>query len=93
MSGSIGDRFVPVSSEPLIGLDRSHDFKMRGSRGTVPLISVADPGGPRGPCPPWPVKNRPKKDGRSARRLIFHVSCPPPLSEVSGSATEFALVS
>ena len=36
--------------------------------------------------PPLACKNRPKKDGRRARRLIFHVSWPP-LSEVSGSAT------
>ena len=50
------------------------------------LESVADPGGgPRGPClPPWPVKNRPKKDGHHMRRLIF---LGPPPSEVSGSAT------
>ena len=42
--------------------------------------------------PPWPVKIGQKKDGRRARRLIFHVSWPP-LSEVSGSATATALLS
>ena len=43
-------------------------------------LSVADPGGGgqggHGP-PPRPVKNRPKKDGRRAWRLICHVSWPP----------------
>ena len=54
-------------------------------------VPVADPGGggggKGGHAPsPWPVKNRPKKDGCHVRRLIFHVSWPL-LSEVSGSAT------
>ena len=42
-------------------------------------------------APPWPLKNRPKKDGHCARRLIFHVSWPP-LSEVSGSTTGIDMV-
>ena len=44
------------------------------------VSAVADPGGgARMPLPPpWPVKNRPKKDGCRARRLICHVSWPPP---------------
>ena len=46
------------------------------------VYAVADPGrggqGGHAP-PPWPVKNRPKKDGRRVRRLIFHVSWPPKL--------------
>ena len=37
----------------------------------------------------WPVKNSRKTDGYRARQLIFYVSSPPPLSEVSGSATVF----
>ena len=34
--------------------------------------------GGHAPPPPRPVKNRPKKDGHHARRLIIHVSWPPP---------------
>ena len=44
-------------------------------------------GGQGGHAPPPPSKNRPKKGGCQMRWLIFHVSCPPPFSEVSGSAT------
>ena len=32
-----------------------------------------------------------QKDGCQMRRLIFHLTCPPP-SEVSGSATGFQLI-
>ena len=47
--------------------------------GESPIDPVADPGGGQGGhVPPWPVKNRPKKDGCRARWLVFHVSCPPP---------------
>ena len=41
-------------------------------------ISVADPGGPRGACPPGPVKISHKKDGRQRRPHRFHVYWPPP---------------
>ena len=46
--------------------------------GTHPT-AVADPGGPRGPWPPGPVKISHKKDGRQRRPYRFHVSRPPPL--------------
>ena len=43
--------------------------------------AVADPEGPRGPCPTLgPVKINHKKDGRQRRPHRFHVSCPPPLT-------------
>ena len=41
------------------------------------IISVADPGGPRGLWPPGPVKISHKKDGRRRRLHSFHVSRPP----------------
>ena len=41
-----------------------------------------------GSMAPPACKNGPKKDGRRAQRLICYVSWPP-LSEVSGSATDF----
>ena len=42
--------------------------------------SVADPGGPKGSCPPppGPVNISHKKDLRQRRPHRFHVSCPPP---------------
>ena len=46
----------------------------------IDYVTVADPGGPRGPCPPpGPVKIGHKKDGHQRRPHRFHVSRPPPL--------------
>ena len=51
------------------------------------LDPVADPGGPRGPCPlPGPVKISHKKDGCQRQLHRFHVSHPPPYL-TAGSAT------
>ena len=55
---------------------------------------VPDPGGGgrgKGAMANLACKNRLKEDGRQTRQLIFHVSCPPPLSEVSGPATGIGL--
>ena len=47
--------------------------------------AVADPGGPRGPCPPGLVNISHKKDGRQRRLHRFFVSWPP--YPAAGSAT------
>ena len=55
------------------------------------LMSVADPGGGgKGAMapPPWPVKIGQKKMATMRSGLYFMFLGPPPLSEVSGSATE-----
>ena len=62
----------------------------QGGQKSDHALAVADPGGGGGKgamTPPPACKNRPKKDGHQMRQLIFHVSWPP-LSEVSGSATD-----
>ena len=49
-------------------------------------VGVADPGGPRGPCPPGPVEISHKKDGHQWRPHRFHVSQLPSPNAASGSA-------
>ena len=77
---------------PLSGRVVSYTSKTQSINGSKMVVySVADPGGPRGPCfppPPSPVKISHKKDGHRRQPHRFHVSHPP--YPAAGSATDIS---